>query len=219
MADNDRLAELRRRLLNQPASLVFAQLAEEYRRAGRYEDAIRVCRDGLSHHPAYLSARVTLGRALLAIGDVDPAEDELRSVLQAAPENLAALRGLAEIHQQRGHTADALSSYQAALALAPDDVDLRRTVASLESAAHLGPRPTHEAPGTPPHAPGSTHQVPPEAPGARHPAPVTPHAGPAEVPNDQPPAHLAHHALALAALERWLGAIRADRAARLGGDA
>lgn len=134
MADLDRLDDLRRRVQKDPASLVFAQLAEEYRRAGRYEDAIRICRDGLGRHPAYLSARVTLGRALLALGEMDPAEDELQTVLQAAPDNLAALRGLGEIHQQRGHIDDALCRYRAAHALAPQDPELARAVSALEAA-------------------------------------------------------------------------------------
>ena len=40
MADTTRIDELRRRLQKDPASIAFAQLAEEYRRAGRYQDAV-----------------------------------------------------------------------------------------------------------------------------------------------------------------------------------
>ena len=69
MADNPRIEELRRRVQKDPASIAFAQLAEEYRRAGNYEDAIATCRAGLAVHPGYLSARVTLGRALLEMND------------------------------------------------------------------------------------------------------------------------------------------------------
>jgi tetratricopeptide (TPR) repeat protein len=96
------LDDLRRRVQQDPASLVFAYLAEECRRAGAVDEAMRVCRAGLVHHPEYLSARVTLGRALLARGELDAAEAELALVLGAAPENLAALRALAEIRRLRG---------------------------------------------------------------------------------------------------------------------
>jgi Flp pilus assembly protein TadD len=102
MADNPRIDDLRRRLLRDPASIAFAQLAEEYRRAGRPGDAIRVCRSGLDRHPGYLSARVTLGRALLETGDLDAAHIEFQTVVASAPENLAAIRGLAEIYRRRG---------------------------------------------------------------------------------------------------------------------
>lgn len=101
MPDNPRIDELRRRVDKDPASIAFAQLAEEYRRAGENEDAIRVCRGGLAQHPGYLSARVTLGRALLETGQFDDAQAELEQVMRVAPDNLAAIRALAEIHQRR----------------------------------------------------------------------------------------------------------------------
>lgn len=100
MPDDARLEELRRRVEKDPASIAFAQLAEEYRRAGAFEDAIRVCRTGLEQHPGYISARVTLGRALLETGQYQDAQAELEFVLRAAPDNLAAIRTLADLHQR-----------------------------------------------------------------------------------------------------------------------
>jgi tetratricopeptide (TPR) repeat protein len=100
VADNPRIEELRRRVQKDPASIAFAQLAEEHRRAGDFDEAIQVARTGLAQHPGYLSARVTLGRALLEIGQYDEARSELEQVLRAAPDNLAAIRALAEIHQR-----------------------------------------------------------------------------------------------------------------------
>jgi tetratricopeptide (TPR) repeat protein len=102
MNDSPRLDELKRRVQRDPASISFAALAEEYRRLGRFDEAIATCRAGLQRHPAYVSARVTLGRALLEMGDYDSAAVELEQVLQVAPENLAAIRALAEIHRRRG---------------------------------------------------------------------------------------------------------------------
>ena len=67
MADSARIQELRRRVQVDPASIAFAALAEEYRRGGRFEEAIETCAVGLQRHPSYLSARVTLGRALLEV--------------------------------------------------------------------------------------------------------------------------------------------------------
>jgi tetratricopeptide (TPR) repeat protein len=131
MSDNPRIGDLRRRVQKDPASIAFAQLAEEYRRAGQYAEAVEVCRAGLTIHPGYLSARVTLGRALLELGELDPASQELQTVLAGAPENLSAIRGLAEIHQRRGNLAAALVQYQTALSLAANDPDLERTVSGL----------------------------------------------------------------------------------------
>ena len=104
MTDTARLEELRRRVQRDPASISFAALAEEYRRLGQFGDAIDTCRAGLLRHPAYISARVTLGRALIEVGDYDEAASELEDVLRSAPENLAAIRALADIHGRRGET-------------------------------------------------------------------------------------------------------------------
>jgi tetratricopeptide (TPR) repeat protein len=106
MADNPRLEELKRRVLRDPASISFAALAEEYRRLGRLEEAVETCRAGLQRHPAYVSARVTLGRALMDMGDYDGATSELEQVLRVAPENLAAIRARADIHRRRGELSE-----------------------------------------------------------------------------------------------------------------
>jgi len=97
---NPRIEDLRRRVLKDPASIAFAQLAEEYRRAGDCEEAVRVCEAGLAQHPAYLSARITLGRALFELGRLGDARAEFLRVLDAAPDNLVAVGNLAEIHQR-----------------------------------------------------------------------------------------------------------------------
>lgn len=90
---------MERRVRQDPASIAFGALAEEYRRSGRLDDAIAVCLAGLERHPSYLSARVTLGRALQALGRVDDARREFARVIAVAPDNLAAIRALAELHE------------------------------------------------------------------------------------------------------------------------
>ena len=102
MADSPRIEELKRRVQSDPASIAFAALAEEYRRAGRFDEAIETCKTGLTRHPSYLSAHVTLGRAFIEVGRLHEAREELEYVLKLAPENLAAIRGLAEIHHRIG---------------------------------------------------------------------------------------------------------------------
>lgn len=129
--DSPRIAELRRRVQADPSSIAFAQLAEEHRRGGNNDEAVRVCRAGLERHPGYLSARVTLGRALMELGQLDDAELEFDLVLGTAADNLAAIRGVAEIHQRRGDLQAALGFYQTALGLARHDPDLEETVAQI----------------------------------------------------------------------------------------
>ena len=154
MSDNNpRIEELRRRVLADPASIAFAALAEEYRRVGNFKEAIETCVAGLKRHPSYLSAHVTLGRALIEVGRFDEAEQELQLVLRAAPENLAAIRGMAEIHHRRPDQpydeAQALSHFNhqeseaaAAAAVAPPPAP--------EPVAIAAPSPLAPAPEAPP---------------------------------------------------------------------
>jgi tetratricopeptide (TPR) repeat protein len=132
--DNPRIEELRRRVQKDPASIAFAQLAEEYRRAGNNDEAIAACRAGLAIHPGYLSARVTMGRALIEVNELEAALVELETVLKSAPENLAAIRGVAEIHHRRGELDLALGFYRMALVLARHDPDLEQTVDEIARA-------------------------------------------------------------------------------------
>jgi tetratricopeptide (TPR) repeat protein len=212
VAENPRIEELRRRVQADPASIAFAALAEEFRRVGRYEDAIETCRVGLQRHPAYLSARVTLGRALIEVGDYDAARTELETVLQSAPENIAATRGLAQIHERLGHSTE----------LHPD------LAAMMEQPIALAPPPPPPAPvavasfDLPLQAPAAPEE-PPEASmdiftaALNQPLAPPPFAfeGPATiafeapvVPSAQPDPHVA---VTLIRLEQFLGAIQTAR--------
>lgn len=134
MADQHRIEELRRRVQLNPASIAFAALAEEYRRAGRFEEAVETCRIGLRRHPAYLSPRVTLAQALFALGRVDDARAELEWVLQRAPDNPAARRALGEIEPLRRLNTPAdppLPALEAFLAA------IQRVRAAAEALPHL----------------------------------------------------------------------------------
>jgi hypothetical protein len=115
VVDTARIEELRRRLRKDPASIAFAQLAEELRRTGACEEAVGVCRAGLVQHPGYLSARVTLGRALIDLGRLDEAAAEIVRVLETAPDNLAAERAWHDLHlrgfgQPRGSITGAVAA-------------------------------------------------------------------------------------------------------------
>jgi tetratricopeptide (TPR) repeat protein len=151
VSDTSRIDDLRRRVHKDPASIAFAQLGEELRRNGDYQESIEVCRAGLALHPGYLSARVTLARALLELEQLDDAQAELTRVLKSAPENLAALRALAETRQRQGSDADALASYRSALLLAKNDSFLQQAVDDLSRKVE----PEQPAADEPPPAPAT----------------------------------------------------------------
>ena len=144
MADNPRIEELRRRVQLDPASIAFAALAEEFRRMGRHEEAIDTCRAGLQRHPAYLSARVTLGRALIETGDYEAARTELETVLRSAPENLAAIRGLAQIHERQGQSTEMDPHFAAMM-----NAEVERAALAAAAAPPPAPPPAPPAPPAP----------------------------------------------------------------------
>jgi tetratricopeptide (TPR) repeat protein len=132
MGESARLEELKRRVESDPASIAFATLAEEYRRAGRFDEAVDATRAGLRFHPTYVSARVTLGRSLMELEEHEQAERELRLVLKTSPDNLAARRALGDLYWRQSDLTRALEQFQSAVALAPGDHELADIVQSLE---------------------------------------------------------------------------------------
>jgi Flp pilus assembly protein TadD len=134
MVDQARIEELRRRVQADPASIAFAQLAEDLRRNGAFEESVSTCRAGLATHPTYASARVTLGRALLALNQAADAEVELRQAVASLPESASAKRALGDACRKLGKVDEALGHYRAAKKLAPNDPDLDRLIAELTHA-------------------------------------------------------------------------------------
>jgi len=229
MADTARIEDLRRRVQVDPASIAFAALAEEYRRSRQFDDAIATCRTGLQRHPAYLSARVTLGRSLLEIGRYDEARQELEHVLRVAPENLAAIRALAEIHHRAGELPETDPHFSsgepeeaptAAAAAPPPQPDVLSTSPAVTTAPPQATAPAPEPAPAPtpavaavPAAPLPAQQVAsPVAPQTTVPV-VTLNAGPAAQPPAPTPRQPHPDEVALPALEVFLSAIVAARIA------
>jgi tetratricopeptide (TPR) repeat protein len=141
----NRIDDLRRRVDADPTSIAFAALAEEYRRLGQFQDAVDVCRRGLERHPAYLSAKVTLARALIELSQLDEAQRELDEVLRIAPENLAAIRARADVHHRRGFLPETFD-FDAAQREAEREVAAQAAEAPVAQVAVPVPEPVVTAP-------------------------------------------------------------------------
>ena len=101
------LEELRQRWEADPGSRVFLQLAEEYRRLGRADEAITVLEQGLERSPNHLSAKVALGRCLLEKEEFITAGKTFEEVLERDPTQLVANRLLVEAYLGQGEHAKA----------------------------------------------------------------------------------------------------------------
>lgn len=96
------LTYLRERWERDRSSRVFLQLAEEYRRRGLLADALEVLQAGLTHHPGYLAAQVSLGRCWIEAGKPEAAAEVLTGVLAQDPTQAVASRLLIDVWLRLG---------------------------------------------------------------------------------------------------------------------
>jgi len=99
---SSRLESLEARWESDKGSRIFLQLADEYRRLGRLEDAAKVLQEGLQASPGHLGARVARGRCLIDLGRAQEAVADLEKVIQADPTQMVAYRLLVQAYIQTG---------------------------------------------------------------------------------------------------------------------
>ncbi|HUJ15756.1 MAG TPA: tetratricopeptide repeat protein [Thermoanaerobaculia bacterium] len=132
-ASSPKIEELRFRLKTDPKSRLFFPLAEELRKIDQLGEAELVLRSGLSQHPTYLSAWVSLGRVLREAKKPQDAVDALTKALQLDPGNVVAARLLADAYLDLGERLEAIKKYKLVRALLPtDDEELDAMIARLD---------------------------------------------------------------------------------------
>src|SRR5664280_1740129 len=177
-----RIADLQRDLAANPGSRQFYQLGELLRRDGHAAEAAEVLRSGLGHHPRYVAAWVSLGRACIEAGESTEAVSGLGEALALDPGNPVAWRLLGEAYLALGQRPRALEAMARCLELVPGDAVLQAAVDALSSdAAAPEPAAAAEEPFPPADvpAPGLMTAVPA--------APAAPFAQPTPAPAAEPP--------------------------------
>lgn len=130
-AEIDRLALA---LAKEPGSKVFIPLAEEYGKAGRWEEAVVVLEDGLKTYPGFITAMVALGRAYEQVSQPVKAKAILEEAIKVSPDNLRAHRTLAKLYATQGAKDAAIRSCNAILAVNSQDQEALALRASLDHA-------------------------------------------------------------------------------------
>ena len=136
MADEALAAAIRRheeRLARDPASLAFAQLADLYRKSGRTQDAIALCRQGLGRYPHYTTARLILAKACLAEERLDETAAEIATILEQSPKDVQCLRLAAEVERRRGNVDGAADHLERVVKLEPGDRESRALLGLLRA--------------------------------------------------------------------------------------
>jgi thioredoxin-like negative regulator of GroEL len=108
MAFSSEIEKLERRWQENPLGLTFASLAELYRKAGDPGRALELIEQGLTQHPNYVPAHIVRARCHLDTLSDSDAEQAFLRVTELDPENVMALKGLAELSERGGRIAEAV---------------------------------------------------------------------------------------------------------------
>jgi tetratricopeptide (TPR) repeat protein len=106
-SDNADIRRFEEQFRLNPDGLVFARLADAYRRAGDPGRALEVLEEGISRHRDYATAHIVRARAYIDLDKSGDAEQAFLRVLELDGSNLVAMRGLAALARHRGDLAGA----------------------------------------------------------------------------------------------------------------
>ena len=135
MADPDfldpEIERLTEKLSKDPNSIVFAPLADSYRRSGLIEEAIDIVKKGLDKHPGYASAYIVLGRCYQDQKMYELARAEFEKALEVAPENFVAAKLYASMLVSLGQKEEAIKRFKQLLETDPGNADVERSLEEL----------------------------------------------------------------------------------------
>lgn len=211
-AEIDRLATA---VAKDPRSKEFLPLADEYIKAGMWQEAAAVLEDGLTVYPGFVTAMAALGRVYDQLGQSAKAKSILEEVVKQRPDNLRAHRILAKLYHAEGQAELALRSCTAILNANPFDEEALAVKRSVTGAPDEPPPSKREKKRSLAEAPAdkiatAISSVPAPAP-ARSEPPVPSVSMPEPAPAEIPAAPAVQHAAAIARLEAWLGTIQTKR--------
>ncbi|HMK72606.1 MAG TPA: tetratricopeptide repeat protein, partial [Myxococcaceae bacterium] len=162
------LAKLEHAFNSDPSSDAYRPLAEAYLGAGRFMEAMVVCKKGVKAHPNRPEPRVLLARVYADQGKDHKAVEELQAALAVAPTDASILRLLGGLQMKSGAADAGRATLLKAWESAPADAE---TAAVLAQWKVEPPRP-----------------APPPEPVAA-PPPPSPRPRTAEVPVTRTPVH------------------------------
>jgi len=211
-AEIDRLATA---VAKDPRSKEFLPLADEYIKAGMWQEAAAVLEDGLTVYPGFVTAMAALGRVYDQLGQSAKAKSILEEVVKQRPDNLRAHRILAKLYHAEGQAELALRSCTAILNANPFDEEALAVRRSVTGAPDEPPPSKREKRRSLAEAPAdkiaaAVSAVPAPAP-ARSEPPVPSVSMSEPAPAEIPAAPAVQHAAAIARLEAWLGTIQTKR--------
>jgi len=153
MASSGEIEKLERRWAENQLGLTFAPLAEAYRKAGDPGRALLLLEAGLAQHPNYIPAHIVRGRCHLDAQADSAAELAFLRVTELDPENVIALKSLAEISERAGRLPEAMRRLGLLLDVDRNNEEARGQLDRVREAAAEVPAPVMDQAPPPPAAP------------------------------------------------------------------
>jgi tetratricopeptide (TPR) repeat protein len=117
-----------------PQSLVFSRLADEFRKEGNFSKAIELCTYGLQAHPEYVTGRIVLGQCYVEQGNPQAAIQELLTIFTYDRKNQAAMKMLADLYARQEKLDKAGDLYALLYRMDPGNKSLRVLSKQFQSA-------------------------------------------------------------------------------------
>jgi tetratricopeptide (TPR) repeat protein len=139
--DFSEIAKLSERYNKDPKSRIFVQLADAYRKNGMIDEALEILNKGLDYHPDYALGHLILGKCRFDKRMFAQAKESFERTLEKDPQNIVAMRMLAQTCENLKDEDGQLAAYKGLLALDPFDAQAKEKLSRLE-ALHKT-QPTH----------------------------------------------------------------------------
>lgn len=135
MAEQDfsEIAKLSERYGKDPKSRIFVQLADAYRKSNMVDEALEVLKQGLQYHPQYPLAHLIQGRCFFDKRLYTQAKESFDKVIKFDPQNIIALRMIAQVCETLKDDAGQIAAFKGLLAVDPSDTTAQDKLNVLEA--------------------------------------------------------------------------------------
>lgn len=121
-----------------PRSKVFAPLAESFRKLGMLDDAYKILKDGIRHHPNYTLGYIVLAHCYFDQGKFELTYNTLRPIVAQNADNISLQKIFAQACMNLGNLEEALDTYKYLLFMNPRDKFFSEQVKKLEDDLMVG---------------------------------------------------------------------------------
>ena len=121
-----------------PSSKVFAPLAESYRKLGMIDDAFKILKEGIRHHPQYTLGYIVLANCYYDQEKYELTYNTLRPIIAQNADNISLQKIFAQACIHLGYLEEALDTYKYLLFMNPREKFFAAQVKKLEDDLMVG---------------------------------------------------------------------------------